>query len=155
MLQDEDAAREVFAIFCEDFWRGLKDFRWSCSLRTWSYALARHALYRTESERGRRRRHLPLSQVPEVERGFIVAATTVQSFLSTGRQRHVERIRQSLDREQQMLLILRHDRGLGWTEIAHVLAASDEPVAVATLRKRYERLIRHLRELYKNAELTR
>jgi RNA polymerase sigma-70 factor, ECF subfamily len=49
-----------------------------------------------------------------------------------------------------MLLGLRLDRQMGWTDIARVLGTGDEATLTrdaATLRKRYERLKDRLREL--------
>src|SRR5687768_6899943 len=36
-------AEEVFSIWSERLWRGLREFAWACSLRTWAYTLARNA----------------------------------------------------------------------------------------------------------------
>jgi RNA polymerase sigma-70 factor (ECF subfamily) len=158
LMHDEEGAREVFAIFCEDFWRGLPRFQWSSSLRTWAYTLARHALYRFEGERARRRRgHVPLSQVDDLDRMSQRPLSGTQTYLRTDCKTRIAEIRSSLDREQQMLLILRHDRDLSWPEIAQVLSSdrswSDAELKreAAALRKRYERLLRHLRELYHQA----
>jgi RNA polymerase sigma-70 factor (ECF subfamily) len=50
------------------------------------------------------------------------------------------RLRESLDPEEQTLLILRVDKGMAWEDVAEVLRADGEPVAPAALRKRFERL---------------
>jgi RNA polymerase sigma-70 factor (ECF subfamily) len=157
LMNDEDAAREVFAMFCEDFWRGLPGFRWSCSLRTWGYTLARNAMVRFERDRARQRRHVPLSQAPELGGLRERVVTTMLSYLRSALRSRVAEIRRTLDREQQTLLVLRHDRGLSWPEIVHVLdgggAISEVELArkAAALRKRYERLLRRLRQLYEQS----
>src|ERR1700733_11025484 len=47
---DEAEAADAFSRLSEDLWKGLPGFSWECSLRTWSYVLARNA-----SSRHRRR----------------------------------------------------------------------------------------------------
>ncbi len=46
VVGDLDAAQDVFSVWCEDVWRGLPSFQRRASVRTWSYALARHAAHR-------------------------------------------------------------------------------------------------------------
>ncbi len=59
-------------------------------------------------------------------------------------------LRESLEPEEQTLLILRVDRGLSWKEIATVLAESeDAPPDAVALRKRFERLKERLLRLAK------
>jgi len=114
-------------------------------------------MVRFERDRARRRRHVPLSQAPELERLRDRVATTMRSYLRSDLHHRVAEIRRTLDREQQTLLVLRHDRGLSWPEIVHILgegrARSEVEVAreAAALRKRYERLLRRLRELYQQS----
>src|SRR5262252_9379307 len=57
LARDDDLAAEAFATFSEDLWRGLAKFRWESSLRTWSYALARNALWRLRRDPRRRAEH--------------------------------------------------------------------------------------------------
>lgn len=146
LTRDEESAHECFAAFCEDFWRGLPGFRWASSLRTWCYTLARHALARQVRAR-RRRPTLPLSQVSELERLGLGASRSTCSFLRTGARRWIAEVRTTLSADDQLLLILRHDRGLQWNEAAQVMG-----VEAAALRKRYERLLARLRELYRNRD---
>jgi RNA polymerase sigma-70 factor (ECF subfamily) len=59
----------------------------------------------------------------------------------------VEQLRERLRPVDQMLLTLRIDRGLSWTEIAEVLSTQRHPIAEPALRKRWERLKISLRKL--------
>jgi RNA polymerase sigma-70 factor (ECF subfamily) len=62
----------------------------------------------------------------------------------------VTRLRESLDPDEQTLLILRIDRQMAWTDIARIMGG-DAPEAesrqAATLRKRFERLKERLRSM--------
>ena len=147
LLRDEDDAREVFATFCEDLWRGVSAFRWSCSLRTWAYTLARHAVARFQRDRTRRaNRHVPLSHAPEISQVVMQVTASTPWYQKTEPRSRVARLRKSLSTDEHALLILRNDRELAWPDIARVL---DRDAAV--LRKRYQRLLGRLRELYRAA----
>jgi RNA polymerase sigma-70 factor (ECF subfamily) len=52
----------------------------------------------------------------------------------------LDRVRGSLDPEEQTLLFLRLDQELEWSEVAEVLSADGKVVEPAALRKRFERL---------------
>src|SRR5689334_11264924 len=41
LLGDHALADEAHSATCERLWRGLPTFRWECSLRSWSYIIAR------------------------------------------------------------------------------------------------------------------
>jgi DNA-directed RNA polymerase specialized sigma24 family protein len=41
LLGDVVLADEAHSATCERLWRGLANFRWQCSLRSWSYIIAR------------------------------------------------------------------------------------------------------------------
>jgi RNA polymerase sigma-70 factor, ECF subfamily len=154
-LRDRDAATEVFSDFTEDLWRGLDGFRWQCSARVWSYALVRHAASRyLKSARRRGMRHVglsragPLSAIEEKVRTATLAAARTES------RSRVARLRQRLPEDDQTLLILRVSRGLGWLEIAQVMAGEGEPLAeaaatkeAARLRKRYQLAKDKLRQM--------
>src|SRR5215212_9338977 len=43
LARDPADAGDVFADVCVRIWKGLSQFRWQCSLRTWVYVLARRA----------------------------------------------------------------------------------------------------------------
>ena len=59
----------------------------------------------------------------------------------------VAQLREALDAQEQTLLFLRIDQGLSWNDVAAIVSAGGEEVAVGTLRKRFERAKARLREL--------
>ncbi|HEX5747432.1 MAG TPA: sigma-70 family RNA polymerase sigma factor [Archangium sp.] len=146
-LGDRADAEEVFSVFCEALWRGLASFQWRCSLRTWTYVIARHACLRfgTRASRQPLRASEPLNS--EV---LNVAAEVRQSTVSHLRgdpQERVRELRALLSTEEQMLLTLRIDRRMEWVDIARVLLPeAEEPErAAAAVRKRFQRLKERLR----------
>lgn len=154
MSRTETDAAEVFSIFCEDLWKGLPGFRWQSSFRTWSYTLARHALYRLSRDPHRRReRNLALSQSPEVYQVVEHVRTTTMMHLRTEVKTKVQALRDELEPDDRTLLILRVDRKLAWNEIARIMADEAEPTpeqirrGAATMRKRFERAKDRLRKL--------
>jgi RNA polymerase sigma-70 factor, ECF subfamily len=150
-LRSEDQAGDVFSQTCEDLLRSLETFEWRCSLRTWFYRLARSAATRYErSPMNQRRRRVALSQITE-------AADQVRSRTMVHLRSEVKdgfrKLREQLDADEQMLLVLRVDRNLGWNEIAEILAEDGDDSedslkrASARLRQRFQKLKERLREL--------
>jgi len=155
-----DDAGDVFADTCVRMWKGLAGFRWESSLRTWVYTLARRAVYEHRARRAADvGRHVPLSQVPEIDEMIARVRTTTLAHLREERQSRAERLRARLSADDRMLLTLRVDRGMEWRDIARVLAedgddadpaaADSESVdrAAGALRKRFERLKATLRKM--------
>ena len=75
----------------------------------------------------------------------------IGSFMETygpgGRIEKLMKLRESLDHEEQTLLILRVDKAMPWEEVAEVMRAAGEPATHAALRERFERLTEKLRRL--------
>jgi RNA polymerase sigma-70 factor (ECF subfamily) len=137
-------ADEVFAVFCEDMWRGAAAFRGEASFLTWSYRLAWHAAARFLRDPYRKRGR-PLVTEEAARLAVEVRTTTALHLRQTAKDALAE-IRAGLDPEEQTLLTLRLDRGLAWDAIARVLADEGGAVAsTAALRKRFERLKERLR----------
>ena len=154
VVGDSSEAGDVFADTCVRLWKSLAAFRWESSLRTWVYVLARRACHaHREAKAPHRGRHVPLSQVPEVDELIVRMRTTTLANLGGKRATRAERLRAQLEPDEQMLLTLRLDRELDWREIAVVLEdeapADDAAVtrAAAALRKRFERIKEKLRKL--------
>ena len=148
MLRDPIAAREVYAQFAEDIWRGLPGFRAESSVRTWVYVVARHAALRFQRTRGQAWA-IPLDDSSEADR--VAFRQTVSRHGTTTREL-LARIRAALSPDDQALLTLRIDRELEWNEVARVfLADQPDPGAdvvarkTAALRKRFERLKTEIR----------
>jgi len=140
-LNDDSAADEVFSTFSERLWRSLYGFEGRCTLRTWTYVLARHELGRYR--RGIRRHEdgrVPISQLQEV-----LAEVKTRSTLAADRRNTLARLREELPVEDRTLLILRFDRKLSFDEIALAFAEDPENLSeldrkreAARLRKRFQ-----------------
>jgi RNA polymerase sigma-70 factor (ECF subfamily) len=143
ILDDEDDARDAFAQWAEDLWKGLPGFRGESSLRAWGYRVAWHAACRFRRDPFRARGvRLPTSAASRL------AASVAESTVATGSRRAaLDRLRALLAPEDRTLLTLRLDRELEWEEVAAVLSAEGADVNAAALRKRFERLKERLREL--------
>ena len=139
MHRGQQDASDIFATFSEDLWRGLPEFAWHCTFRTWAYTIARNASHRhLKSRRRRAEGQVPLSVSGAAGLAHEVRTATV-SYLQTGHKDRFAALRESLPPEDQMLLVLRVDRGLAWEELARILfdhrdesgapreAESDEP----------------------------
>lgn len=145
VVRDDDAARDAFSQFSENMWRSLPRFRGDSSFRTWAYRLAWCAAIDLLRQ-GRRKREDPLassqfSQLAERIR------TATPSHLGQPMQDRFAALREGLDPEDRSLLALRVEQGLSWREVTEVMARDDPDLEAATLRKRFERLKRRLRDL--------
>ena len=141
VLGDGDAD-EVFSAWSERLWRSLKGFEGRCSLRTWTYVLARREISRFR--KGMRRHaegRVPLSELQSV----LAVARTAGTTMATAKQRQLTALRDELPIEDRTLLILRVDRKLSFDEIALAFAEAPETVTevdrrreAARLRKRFQ-----------------
>jgi RNA polymerase sigma-70 factor (ECF subfamily) len=145
-LRDESAAREAFAMFSEDLWRGLPNFGERSTVRVWAYALARHAAIRLQSSPHRKReRNVPLSAREALSKLADRVRTDTAPFLRTEFKTRVAALRARLSEEDRTLLVLRVDRGLEWGEVARVFLALEKPIServlaaeAVRLRKRFQ-----------------
>jgi RNA polymerase sigma-70 factor (ECF subfamily) len=143
-------AEEIFAQLCEDLWTGLSGFEWRCAFRTWAYTLARNGVARALRDPARRRRRLgvPLSRASSLA---AEVRSRTRPYLRTEIKDGLARLRASLDPDDQMLLVLRIDRGMSWREVAWVTCNEVEPgeddlrKASARARKRFQKIKDDLR----------
>jgi RNA polymerase sigma-70 factor (ECF subfamily) len=148
-LGSEADAHDVFGQLTEDLWRGIAGFRGECSFRTWLYTLARHAAVRFErSPANQAARHQPISHLPEPVHQ---ERSRTRPYLRTDLKDRFAALRATLTPDEQSLLVLRVDRGLGWEEVARILHDGDVDPATCrreatNLRQRFRQLTRRLRE---------
>ena len=149
-LRSETDADDVFAIFAEDLWRSMPRFAWKCSLRTWSYMLAKRAGSRVLKQKRRAPVHASSDLMEKLVQDI---RTETLSFLRTEKKTRLHALRDSLPDEEKSLLLLRVDRKLSWDELARVLSPDDleDDAAVkreaARLRKRFQLVKEKLRAL--------
>jgi len=139
LLGDVALADEALSATCERLWRGLGKFRWECSLRSWSYIIARR-------EASRCRAHVAKAGAQQTTLSAadgVPARSTTARTISTTRRDLLEGLRASLSDEDRDLLVLRVERGLAWKEVAVAFLEDDDPSAdaiqreAARLRQRY------------------
>jgi DNA-directed RNA polymerase specialized sigma24 family protein len=123
-------------------------------MRTWAYALARNAMRRYASAPARRaERNQPLSLPGITSRFALEARSVTRMYQRTAEKDRFRALREKLDGDDQMLLILRVDRNLEWRDLAIAMSGDldcdDETIVreSARLRKAFERLKRELRRL--------
>lgn len=149
---------DLFADFCEQLWRAFPGFRWDCSARTWSYLLAR-ATWQRGLTRSRRARVTPLSDNAELSALIARSRTATAEFMRTEVKDEFRKLREALAPEDRILLILRVDRQLGWTDVARVLApeVSAKPAELskqsARVRKQFQRVKARIRMLARDRGL--
>lgn len=132
----DDAGDEVFSAFSERLWRAIAKFKWSCTLRTWAYVLARHEISRFH--RGERRHvdgRVPISEIQDA----LVAVRKTYSTQAVQRGRLVQ-LRDDLPVDDRTLLILRVDRNLSYHEIALAFAEDPEAISDEELKREAARL---------------
>jgi len=160
-LLRDDEADEAYSDFGENLMRALPGFRWECSVRAWAYRIAFHSATRIWRKPGR---HLEVP-LPSTLSRLGAGSAPVEPVLSS-RHAGLAQLRELLSAEDRHLLTLRVDRELEWEEIAAVLAGEDGAPPgttvpegergrqAAALRKRFERLVKRLREEARSHGLT-
>ena len=150
VMGDSQAANDVLSQVIEDFWRGLGSFHNRCTVRTWLYTLARHAVARYRRSPWHRQR------TGDAQLEGLVAAARSQTppWQRTAVKDRWRELRDALDPDDRALLVLRVDRGLEWIDVARVMLCERAPdpcdaeLARETvrLRKRFQLLKRELRK---------
>ena len=149
VLGSDADADEVFAATSERVWRALPAFRWHCTLRTWTYVIARNEAARLR--RGTRRRGAGRVTSSALEEVVAAVRTETLSALRTEKKSKIRSLRDELSDDDRTLLILRVDRDMPWEEIAQAFlmdAEGSTPGAVqreaARLRKRFQLIKKRL-----------
>lgn len=149
-LRSASDGDDAFSMFVEDLWTGLPEFGWRCSARGWAYAIARNAANRLRASPLQQRKcNLSLSELAGLSSLIARGRSATQAHLRTEVKDRVRALREQLDPDDQMLLILRVDKGMSYRELALVLNDELEPGAdaAARMRKRFERVRQRIREL--------
>ncbi|HEX4802962.1 MAG TPA: hypothetical protein VFV14_05600, partial [Myxococcaceae bacterium] len=137
----------------------LAAFHWKESFRPWLYGLAWTAWQRLRRE-PHFRKTISLPEEADIaaaeQRVRTVELPRVESALDKG----VAGLRQSLDPEDQALLILRIDRAMSWEEIAAVMLGGEEPSDDAALgrkasfaQERFSQVTENLKQLAREKHL--
>lgn len=144
------SADDVFSQFNEDFWRGLPSFAWRCSIRAWCYRIARNAAHRhRRAPQNNPRRNIAVSTFPLSDALVQRARTSTRPHLRTEIKDEFQRLRDKLAPEDRDLLILRVDRNLAWSDVAHAMLSADNPADEETLRKKEQALRQRYSEVKK------
>jgi len=151
-LRSRSDAEDVFALFVEALWRGLQGFQWRSSLRAWAHRIARNAATRWAAGCERDpRRHVPIERAGVLDLAAPSPSSTLAHLRSEVKSQ-IRRLREELPEADQLLLILRVDKGLEWDEV--VAALGDEDVTpeelkreASRLRKRFQLVTEKLRSL--------
>jgi RNA polymerase sigma-70 factor (ECF subfamily) len=153
-LRSTPDAQEAFSMFAEDFWVGLPKFGWRSSVRTWAYMIARNAAARYASAPHRRgARNLTLTATGRLSHLVERARSATQLHHRSEVKDRVRALRERLDPDDQMLLVLRVDRGLSWRDLAIAMLGDDElddtglEREAARLRKAFERVKTQLKQM--------
>lgn len=144
LLGDVVLAEEAHSATCERLWRGLEGFRWSCSLRSWSYIIARREASRCREQSLK----AAAAQTTLSAAENLAARTHPTGRLSTTKANVLEDVRSTLSDEDRDLLVLRIERGLAWKEIALAFLAEDspDPEVIAREAARLRQRFRSIRE---------
>jgi RNA polymerase sigma-70 factor (ECF subfamily) len=134
-------ASEAFAVFSEDLVRGLPTFEFRASVRTWSYALAYHALVRLRrTARQESSRTVALSELTASALPAPQARTETPIYLRSEVKARFTALRQSLSREEQLVLDLRVTGRFSWIDIARICVGGAGVDAESMLTKEAARL---------------
>ena len=131
-LRGETDAGEVFAQVSEDLWRGLPQFGARCSVRTWLYVLARNAASRFRRSPWNRG---GLTGESGLDEHIARARSMTQPWQRTDVKDRWRALRDALDPDDQIILVLRVDRELSWEDVARVTLGTATPDAAALSRE--------------------
>lgn len=160
--RSEQDAADVFSVFSESLWKGLRTFAWQCTLRAWAYTIARNASYRFgKNARRDAKGRVPLDGSSQAGELAAKVRTETLTILRTEQKDKFTALRASLPSEDQTLLILRVDRQLAWDDLARIMlgeedgAVDDERLKKesARLRKRFQLVKEKLLEMGRAAGL--
>jgi RNA polymerase sigma-70 factor, ECF subfamily len=131
VLRRPDLANEVYSCVCEKLLKNLARFRWESSLRMWLFRVARNECM--EGLRSPARREHLVSQPPDaVQR----ERSRTQPWLRTDVKERFRALREQLSPHERMLLQLKVEQDLPWTDVAEILWDEPSPPTPGALEKR-------------------
>lgn len=148
---DASAADEVFSMWSEDVFHGLATFEWRCTARAWAYILARHAESRYRASPHARAAHnLPLSAAGDALAVADRVRTSTRPHLRSEVKAQFRALRERLEEEEQVILVLRVDKRMAWNDIACVTGGAETEGDALTresvrIRKRFQLIKEKLR----------
>lgn len=132
VLRRPDLAKEVYSCACEKLLKNLARFRWESSLRMWLFRVARNECM--EGLRSPTRREQPVSHPPsdaaQPER------SRTKPWLRTEVKEGFRALREQLSPHERMLLQLKVEQDLPWTDVAEILWDEPAPPTPEALEKR-------------------
>lgn len=143
-LRDEDAAQDVFGAFSEELWKSLPSFRWESSFRTWGYRLLRAAAFRYMHSP--KRRETPASSPISPEQAT-PDRTATSPWQRTDVKDGFSALRETLPPNDQLVLLLRVNQKMSWTEIALIMDDGEGPMTAEDLRKKSAALRQHFHRI--------
>lgn len=150
-VRDADTASELYAELGEQLVIGMPRFRGESSVRTYVYAIAwnlvRYQRRRTRRDRAHRELHVSESRLQAPG-----PRTATAPHLRTTSKLRLAEARSRLTPEELTLIVLRVDRGMAWADIGAILGVGTTAAETAVLRKRFERLVRRLRDYIRRDE---
>ena len=115
-------------MFAEDLWVGLPGFAWRCGPRGWVYVVARNAANRLLRSPHQRKQHkLTLPERASLSALIAQVRSATQAHRRTEAKAAIQAIRERLDPDDQMLLVLRVDKGMQFRELALVMNDGELP----------------------------
>jgi RNA polymerase sigma-70 factor, ECF subfamily len=159
---NEAAADDVFSELAEAVWTGMRSFAWDSSVRTWAYRIARNMTSTRRRDAARLQRRAPRAGDSALDAIAQQVRTQTAPFLRTETRTRLEALRDALPEEDRMLLVLRVDRQLPWSDLARILGDAEgrdlrdaEALTreAARLRKRFQLIKEQLHDLAKKEGL--
>jgi len=148
-------ADDIYGQVVLDLWQGIRTFQWRCSVRTYLFALARHAVSRMHLIEGRAaRRERAYAESTWLWELVSQLRTPTPPYLRSEVKLRVRELRTRLSAEEQTLLVLRVDRGMSFKDLAVVMEPLDRDMSgaevrrvAARLRKRFQTVKEKLRRM--------
>ncbi len=142
-VRDDTAAREIYSACLEQFWKALPQFRFEASIRTLLYRIARNATYRYFC--GRQREDWVFDSQLVVRP--VHDRSETRPWFRTDVKNKLRDICERLTIKQRMVLTLRVEKQMSWTDIARVMNPGEAWITDETLRRESAALRQQFRRL--------